>query len=178
MTDRSARFEPVRGILLLILLVVLAVAFLYAYREQSPSVETISYGQLLTGIQGGQVRAVTVEGGRATITRSDGTRQQATVPDRDDALARAVSDRNQTDPAHRIEWRYEQSSPGFGLALAALLSSVPLLVLIALILLAASAFSRARAPHRYELLARLADLRDRGALSEEEFQREKRRVLG
>jgi hypothetical protein len=34
-----------------------------------------------------------------------------------------------------------------------------------------------RAPDPYERLARIADLRDRGVLTEEEFQREKRRLL-
>jgi len=180
MANRSAEFGLLRGILLLILLVALGVALLYAYRAQSPSTETVSYGQLLTEIQSGQVRAVTVEGNRATITLSDGTKQQATLPDQDQTLARAVSDRNQTDPAHPIGLRYEQSSSlGFGVApLAVLLGLLPVLVIIALILLTAAAFGRARAPHRYELLARLADLRDRGAISEEEFEREKRRVLG
>ena len=59
-----------------------------------------------------------------------------------------------------------------------MLSLLPLLVIVALVLLAAYAFARARAPERYETLARLADLRDRGAIDEEEFQREKRRILG
>ena len=55
---------------------------------------------------------------------------------------------------------------------------LPVAVLIALILLAAYAFARARVPDPYERLARLADLRDRAVLTEEEFQREKRKILG
>jgi hypothetical protein len=49
--------------------------------------------------------------------------------------------------------------------------------LVVLIFLAASAFARSRGPQRYELLARLGDLKDRGLITEEEFQREKRRLL-
>jgi uncharacterized membrane protein len=69
-------------------------------------------------------------------------------------------------------------SPQFiGIVLALL----PLLALIALIFLAASAFSRSAGRsaglRRVEALARLADLRDRGALTEDEFQRTKRPLI-
>ena len=69
-------------------------------------------------------------------------------------------------------------SPQFiGVALALL----PLVTLIALILVAAWAFSRTAGRsvglRRVEALAKLADLRDRGALTEDECQREKRRLL-
>lgn len=69
-------------------------------------------------------------------------------------------------------------SPQFiGVVLALLLP----LTLIALILLAASAFSRSAGRsgglRRVEALTKLADLRDRGALTDDEFQREKQRLL-
>ena len=54
---------------------------------------------------------------------------------------------------------------------------LPLFILIALIVLAASLFSRSSRTHRYDALSRLADLRDRNAITEEEFQKEKRRLL-
>jgi uncharacterized membrane protein len=58
-----------------------------------------------------------------------------------------------------------------------LLALLPILLLAALVLLAAYALSRSRRGDAYEQLARIADLRDRGVLSEDEFQREKRRLL-
>jgi len=163
---------------LIIVLPVLAVALLYAYRAQTPATEQVAYSAVLNEVQEGKVRAVIVEGNRAAITLADGRRQLVTVPDGDETLARAVLDRNRSDPAHLIELRYEGSAPSFGIAGAVVLSLLPVVLLVAVILFAASAFSRARAPHRYELVTKLADLRDRGAITEEEFQREKRRVFG
>ncbi len=53
--------------------------------------------------------------------------------------------------------------------------------LVALILVAARAFSRSAGrsvgPRRVEAVAKLAGLRDRGALTEDELQREKQRLL-
>jgi hypothetical protein len=67
-------------------------------------------------------------------------------------------------------------------AIGNVLILLPLLALIALNFLAASTFSRSagRSPglRRVDALAKLADLRDRGALTENEFQREKQRLLG
>lgn len=55
---------------------------------------------------------------------------------------------------------------------------LPVIVLVLLVILAARSLSARRAGDRYEALARLADLRDRGVLGEDDFQREKRRILG
>jgi putative oligomerization/nucleic acid binding protein len=165
-----------RVLLALIALFVIGLGLLYAYRSQTPAVPTASLAQVLSEIQDGRVRAVTIEGNRATVVLTDGRTEQTTVPN-GDLIVRAVSDRNQADPAHQIELRLTQPSQEFSLALSILLSLWPLLMLVALILFAASAFARSRAPQRYELLARLGDLKDRGVITEEEFQREKRRLL-
>jgi ATP-dependent Zn protease len=150
---------------------------LYAYRAQTPAVPTVSLVQVLTDVQEGRVRAVTIEGNRATVVLADGRTEQTTIPDPDTVLARAVTDRNQADPAHQIQLRFSQTSPDFSVASSILISVLPLLLLVVLILLAALAFARSRGPQRYELLARLGDLKDRGVITEEEFQREKRRLL-
>jgi putative oligomerization/nucleic acid binding protein len=111
------------------------------------------------------------------VVLADGGTEQTTVPNPADLLVRVITDRNQADPAHQIELRFTQTSPDFSVASSIFLSLLPLLLLVALILLAASAFARSRGPQRYELLARLGDLKAHGVISEEEFQREKRRVL-
>jgi hypothetical protein len=165
-----------RVLLVLIVLFVIGLGLLYAYRSQTPAVPTASLAQVLTDIQDGRVRAVTIEGNRATVVLTDGRTEQTTVPN-GDLLVRTVMDRNQSDPAHQIEVRYTQTSPEFSVGSSILLSLWPLLLLVVLILFAASAFARARAPQRYELLARLGDLKDRGLITEEEFQPEKRRLL-
>ena len=54
---------------------------------------------------------------------------------------------------------------------------LPVLVLVTLILVTASIISRSSRHRRYESLARIADLRDRGVLTDDEFQREKRKLL-
>jgi hypothetical protein len=165
----------VRLVLVLILLVVLGLGLLYAYRAQTPAVATASLAQVLTEIQDGRVRAITIEGNRATVLLIDGRTEQTTVPDRAELVVRAVTERNQADPTHQIELRFSQTSPDFSVSIFT--SLLPLLVLVALVLAAAAVFSRARTPQRYELLARLGDLRDRGVITDEEFQREKRRLL-
>jgi putative oligomerization/nucleic acid binding protein/FtsH-like protein len=164
-----------RVLLALIALFVIGLGLLYAYRSQTPAVPTVSLAQVLSEIQDGRVRAVTIEGNRATVDLTDGRTEQTTVPN-GDLLVRAVMDRNQADPA-QIQLRFTQTSSEVSVLSSILLSVLPLLLLVALILFAASAFARSRAPQRYELLARLGDLKDRGVITEEEFQREKRRLL-
>lgn len=166
-----------RVLLVLVVLFVVGLGLLYAYRAQTPAGPTVALAQVLTEIQDGRVRAVTVEGNRGTIVLTDGRTEFVTVPDRDDSLARAVMERNRVNPA-QIELLYAQSLPAFTTLVSVLLSFLPLLLLMALIFLAAAVLARSRAPQRrYELLARLGDLKARGVITEEEFQREKRRLL-
>src|SRR5439155_9322154 len=167
----------VRVLLVLTVLFVVGVGLLYAYRAQTPAVPTVSLAQVLTEIQDGRVRAVTIERNQATLVLTDGRTERTTIPEPDTILAQAVTTRNQADPPHVIELRVTQGSSDFSIVGSIFLSLLPLLLLVALIFLAASAFARTRAPQRYELLARLGDLKDRGVITEEEFQREKRRVL-
>ena len=167
-----------RVLLLLIVLFVVGVGSLYAYRSQTPAVPSVSLAKVLSDIQDGRVRAVTIEGSRATVVLTDGRTEQTTIPEPDTVLARAVTDRNRaTPPAQQIAFRYTQTSPDFSVVGSIFLSVLPLLLLVALILLAASAFARSRVPQRYELLARLGDLKAHGVITDEEFQREKRRLL-
>ena len=175
-SQRSPAADLLRVVLVLIALIAMGLGLLYAYRAQSPAVPSVSFQQLLSEIQDGRVRAVTIEGSRVTFVLTDGRTQQTTAPS-GDIVVRAVSDRNQADPAHQIELRFSQTSPDFSVAPSILLSVLPLLLVVALIFTAAWAVDRSRGPQRYELLARLGDLKDRGLITEEEFQKEKRRLL-
>jgi hypothetical protein len=166
----------VRLVAAVIALFVIGLGLLYAYRAQTPAVTSVSFAQVLSEIQEGRVRAITIEGNSATVVLVDGRTEQTTVPN-GDLVVRAVTDRNQADPAHQTALRFSQTSPNFSVASSIFLSFLPLLLVVALILLAASVLARARGPQRYELLARLGDLKDRGVITEEEFQREKRRLL-
>lgn len=155
---------------------VLGIASLYAVRAQGPAQEPVAYQRVLSELQEGQVRSVVIEGDRATVTLADGHTQQATTPG-DDQLARAIVERNRADPAHSVALRYQPAQPGIWLPMMMGMGLLPLFVLITLIVLAALLLSRSSRRHRYETLSRLADLRDRSAITEDEFQREKRRLL-
>lgn len=177
MNGRSASGDLVRIVAVALLAVLLGIALLYAYRSQTPTTPQVSTSTMLSEIQQGRVRDVAIDDGRATVTLTDGAVQRATFPKGDDQLARVVGERNAADPAHSIALRYEQTGPGVPMVFAVLGAVLPLLLLVTLVLLAAYAFDRGRAGRRYELLERIATLRDRGALSEDEFQAEKRRLL-
>ena len=164
-----------------LLIVVLGLGLLYAYRSQSPATPTIPITQAVTDIQRGHVREVVYEGNHATLTLEDGTREQANAPfgpGRQDQLADAVVMFNQQSPSRPITLRTESAGPEFAPPLFGLLAaSLPLLFLVLLVILGARIIAASRAPDPYERLERIANLRDRGVLSEEEFQREKRRLL-
>ena len=173
------RANPVIGVVAGILLIsVIGVGVLYAYRSQVPAMPQVSYSTALSEVHEGRVRLVVIEDDRVTLSLIDGSQQQVITPDGGTGLAQAVADRNRGDPAHPIELRASNGGPAAApFVLSVLVGLLPLLVIIALILLAAKAFASSRAPERYEALSRVADLRDRGVLTEEEFQREKRRIL-
>ena len=178
---------------LLVLMATLVVVFLfygglYAYRAQTQATPTVPLSQALSDVQAGRVKSVVIEGTRATLTFADGTIRRATLPDREPdplghaTLSEAVTAHNNVDPVHPTELRFggsEALDPG---ALASMLVAVlgvvlPVLVLVTLILVTASIISRGSRHRRYESLARIADLRDRGVLTDDEFQREKRKLL-
>jgi hypothetical protein len=160
----------------LLLIAVLALGLLYAYRSQSPAIPAVPYSAMVGELQSGHVRLVEIEDGRVTLTFVDGTRQQTTAPDNGEALARAVQDHNSADPAHPIDLRVTSgAAPNPGPLFVFVL--LPVLILALPVVFASSVLARARRPQRYEALSRLADLRDRGVVTEEEFLQEKRRLL-
>ena len=173
----------------LVLMATLVVVFLfygglYAYRSQTQATPTVPLTQALSDVQASRVKSVLIEGTRATLTLADGTTRRATLPDREPdplghaTLSEAVTAHNNVDPVHPTELRFggsEALDPG---ALASMLVAVlGVLVLVTLILVTASIISRGSRHRRYESLARIADLRDRGVLTDDEFQREKRKLL-
>jgi ATP-dependent Zn protease len=169
---------PLGIVALLVIAMFLGLGLLYAYRAQTPAVQTVPLTQAMTEIREGRVDQILLENERVTLTLYDGSRQQTNTGGSRDALSQAVTDWNRANPAKNIQLRYDDRNP-FGQTLfSILLGFLPLAVLIALIVLAGYAFARARAPDPYERLARLADLRDRAVLTEDEFQREKRKILG
>ncbi|TMC70008.1 MAG: SHOCT domain-containing protein [Chloroflexi bacterium] len=175
--ERAAGFGVLRLVLFMLVFTVLGLGLLYAYRAYTPSVPTVALTQVLAEIHDGRVQAITIDGDQATVMLNDGRTERTTGSSPDDLLVRAVVDHNQADPTHPILLRVQRTfypDSGFGVVV---LSLLPLLLLVALIVLAAAVLVRARSPQRFDMLARLGDLRDRGVITEEEFQREKRRLL-
>lgn len=160
----------------ILLTVFFALGLLYAYRSQSPAIPAVPYSAVLNEVQQGRVRSVAIEDGRAMVMLIDASQQQVTLPDNGESLVRAIQDRNTADAAHPIDVRFS-SGPQPNATPLILLVILPLLVLALPLLFVVSVAARARRPQRYEALSRLADLRDRGVVTEDEFLREKRRIL-
>jgi len=174
----TSRSPVIQVIALLLLVFVGGLGLLYAYRSQSPAIPTVPLTQAITDIQNGSVDQILLENDRATLTFTLGSREQTFVGGSRDVLLQAVTEYNRAHPAKDIQMRVDDRYPFGQTLLSVVLGLLPLVFLIALVLFAAYAFARARAPDPYERLARLADLRDRNVITEDEFQREKRKVLG
>ena len=116
---------------LTLLLVVMGLALLYAYRAQTPSVPEVDITKALQDINAGQVKAVTIAGTRATLEFRDVTRgkEQTTIPEPDTILGRAVTDYNAAHPAQAIELRYVSESQPFSVVGSVILSLLPVLLI-------------------------------------------------
>lgn len=172
--------------LVVVFLVFLVFGGLYAYRAQTPAVPQMALTQVISEIQAGNVQSIVVEDNNATVTLNDGAKQVAHVGGQQgqDLLTQAVMARNRTNATHvRLEYSTGSSNPLAPILLplsGLLLTLLPIALLALLVLLLARRLMRgsgAQRASRYEWLARIADLRDRGVLTEEEFQREKARLL-
>ncbi len=176
--QRSVASDMVRVVAVVALVVVLGLGLLYAYRSQTPAIPTIPVTQAISDVQNDRVKDVVIENDRATLALVDGSREQTTTAGGTSSpLLEAVTEYNRQKPGRAVSIRYETSGFDGWPILSVLLALLPMLFLIALVLFAAYAFARSRRGDAYEQLARIADLRDRGVLTEDEFQREKRRLL-
>ena len=168
-----------RTALLTLLLVVLGVGLLYAYRSQAPAIPTVPISQAVQDIQAGRVKIVTEVESKATLDLTDGTKEQTNLPDnaKADPLQDAVTAYNQQNPTRPIALRYEAQSTTWTVIGSVLLSLLPVFLIAGFFVMLARGAMRGVQPDRAAQLERLATLRDRGVLTEDEFQKEKRRVL-
>ena len=117
--------------ILTLLLVVMGLLLLYAYRSQTPAVPEVDVTRALQDINAGRVRAVTIAGSRATLEFRDVTRgkEQTTLPQPDTILGRAVADYNAANPSQTIELSYaSESQPGSVIG-SVILSLLPILLI-------------------------------------------------
>ena len=101
----SLESSVIRLAVLALLLVVLGVGLLYAYRAQSPSDTQVPISQAISEIQSGQVRAVAISGDQAALDLRDGTRQVTTIGSPTDTFEKILSDYNATHTGSQaITW--------------------------------------------------------------------------
>ncbi len=136
---RSARaangsFGVLRLAALALLLVVMGIALLYAYRAQSPSAAQVPMSQAIAEIQSGQVKAVAIAGDQTTLVLRDGTHQVATVGVPSDSLKKVVLDYNATAPPERfVVLSIQNEAPSFGVVGSVLLSLLPVFLIFGLV---------------------------------------------
>lgn len=115
--------------LLTLLLVVMGVALLYAYRSQTPSVQTVAYSEAIREINAGEVKKVTITANKATLELVNFERRQLTLPDRPDAFQKVLDDYNTANPSRQIAIDYQAEGAGFTVLFSILLSLLPVLLL-------------------------------------------------
>jgi len=115
--------------LLAVVLVVMGLALLYAYRSQTPALTTIPLSQAIQEINAGQVAIVTITSNRATLELRSGGKQQTTLPDRDEILQRTLADYNNANPTRQIAVDYRPEDSSFTVIGSIFLSLLPVLLL-------------------------------------------------
>jgi len=115
--------------LLAVVLVVMGLALLYAYRSQTPALTTIPLSQAVQEINAGQIAIVTITSNRATLELRSGGKQQTTLPDRDEILQRTLADYNNANPTRQIAVDYRPEDSSFTVIGSIFLSLLPVLLL-------------------------------------------------
>jgi hypothetical protein len=124
----------VRSLLLTVVLIVMGLALLYAYRAQTPALPTVAYSQAIQEINSGQVKQVTITASKATLELQSGEKQQTNVPQPPEAFQKALSDYNAANPSRPITIDYQQESAPFSTIGSIFLSLLPVLLLGAFLL--------------------------------------------
>ena len=132
MRTSAPGLELVRIAALVLLLIVLGLGLLYAYRSQAPAVPQVDLTQAVQNINAGRVRAVTIAGNKATLEFRDSPthREQTTIPEPDTVILPAISSYNAANPAQAIELRYtDPSGQTVGVIASIVLSLLPVLLI-------------------------------------------------
>ena len=121
--------SPLTAALLAVVLIVMGLGLLYAYRSQSPAVASVPLSQAVQEVSAGQVAKVTITGNRATLDLRSGDRHQTTLPDRDEIFQKTLADYNLANPSRQIVIDYQQESASFAVIGSIFLSLLPVLLL-------------------------------------------------
>lgn len=121
-----------RNGVLTLLLVVLGLALLYAYRSQTPAMQTVTITQAIQEVNSGQVKKVTIFTGanRAVLELlANAEKHQTNLPERDEVFQKALFDYNAANPSRQITIDYQQESQTFPVIGSILLSLLPVLLI-------------------------------------------------
>lgn len=127
--SRTAGQRLIQNSILTLLLVVMGLALLYAYRSQTPAVPQVPVTQAVRDVQAGRVRSIVITNTTAVLTLRDGTREQTVVPQANNVLVDAVTAYNAANTRDQVELRYEASSEPFSVIGSVLLSLLPVLLI-------------------------------------------------
>ena len=118
---------------LVLLLMVMGIGLLYAYRSQSPAVVQLSLTAAIQDVNAGRVRTVTIAGSIATLELRDGSRERTTVPQPDTVLTKAVLEYNAANPNAPIALVFQEETQTFPVIGSIALSLLPFLLIVALV---------------------------------------------
>ena len=116
--------------ILTLLLVVMGLALLYAYRSQTPAIQTYAMSEAIQDINAGKVKDITIVGNKATLTlQGGGEKKQTTLPERDDQFTKAVLDYNTANPQRQVALKFEEQSATLGFVGSLFLSLLPVVLI-------------------------------------------------
>jgi hypothetical protein len=121
--------SPLTAALLAVVLVVMGLALLYAYRSQSPAVPSVALSQAIQEISAGQVAKVTIIGNTATLDLRGGDRHRTTLSQPDTIFQKTLADYNAANPTRTIVIDYQPESGSFAVVGSIFLSLLPVLLL-------------------------------------------------
>jgi cell division protease FtsH len=107
----------------------MGLALLYAYRSQTPSVQTVPLTAAIQDVQAGRVKTVTIVGNSAALDLTSGSREQTTIQEPDEVFAKAILDYNATNPAQKVDLKYEKDSQTLSVVGSIVLSLLPVLLI-------------------------------------------------
>jgi hypothetical protein len=120
---------------LVLLVIVLSLGLLYAYRSQTPAVTIVPMTAAIQDVQAGRVRSVTIVDGAATLALANGSRERTTVAQPDEVFSKAIPDYNAAQPQNAVDLRYNNANDLPQIAGPLLLSLLPVFVIAALLFL-------------------------------------------
>src|SRR2546425_2048798 len=127
---RPAANRLATNAVLTLLVVVMGLALLYAYRSQTPSAPQVSLTQAIQDVQAGKIRAVSVVGNRATLEFRNGIqREQTVLPEQDQLFAKAIVDYNAAHPDSPVDLVYQSADTTFSVVGSILLSLLPVVLI-------------------------------------------------